>query len=150
MLAKGFLTKFRTPGRLIISMLLQKLNNSHLTNLKHFIKEMVTNHAVILWQFLATDLAKETMCNSVLNVIKGNSESFFKTADQKSFIFPLLTCISKDVEATKCSELLDQIVEINGEQSLEKALKEHKISSSFTLDNYLKKWHIHSSVSGGH
>jgi hypothetical protein len=52
MLTKGFLTKYRTPGRLIISTLLQKINNPRLSNLTLFIKEMVTNHAVILWQFL--------------------------------------------------------------------------------------------------
>jgi hypothetical protein len=37
MLSKGFLTKYRTPGRLIISTLLQKINNSRLTNLTAFV-----------------------------------------------------------------------------------------------------------------
>lgn len=31
-------------------------------------------------------------------------------ADQKAYVLPLLTCISKDMEVQKCSELLDQIV----------------------------------------
>lgn len=97
MLSKGFLTKYRTPGRLIISMLLQRLNNKNLSNLQYFIKEMVANHSVVLWQFLATEIAKETLCSAVLNVIKENNESFFKNADQKSYILPLLTCISKDI-----------------------------------------------------
>jgi hypothetical protein len=68
------------------------------------------------------------MCTSVLNIIRLNNESFFKNADQKSYAFPLLTCISKDMEAQKCSQLLDQIVEINGEQVLEKVVKETKIA----------------------
>jgi hypothetical protein len=33
MLAKGFLSKYRTPGRLIISILLQKITNPNLTNI---------------------------------------------------------------------------------------------------------------------
>ena len=37
MLAKGFLTKYRTPGRLIISMLLQKIGNARLTYIHNFI-----------------------------------------------------------------------------------------------------------------
>lgn len=37
MLSKGFLTKYRTPGRLIISMLLQKINNPRLTYINTFI-----------------------------------------------------------------------------------------------------------------
>jgi hypothetical protein len=38
MLAKGFLTKYRTQGRLIMSILLQKLTNPNLTNLQSFIR----------------------------------------------------------------------------------------------------------------
>ena len=52
MLSKGFLTKYRSPGHLVMSMLLQRINNSRLTNMQGFIHEMVTNHSTILWAFL--------------------------------------------------------------------------------------------------
>jgi hypothetical protein len=103
---------------------------------------MVNSHSAILWQFLVTELVKDCMCSSVLNTIRINNNSFFKNADQKSYILPLLTCISKEMETQKCSELLDQIVEINGERALEKVVKESKISSPH-VDSYLKKWKIH-------
>lgn len=88
------------------------------------------------------------MCSSVLSIIKMNNESFFKNADQKAYILPLLTCISKDIELQRCGELLDQIVEINGEHSLEKIVKENKMGG-FNLDNYLKKWNIHVNTNNG-
>lgn len=78
----------------------------------------------------------------MLNVIKDNNESFFRNADQKGYMLPLLTCISRDVEVARCGELLDQIVEINGEQCLEKVMRESKLQLNFGLDSYLKKWHI--------
>lgn len=95
----------------------------------------------ILWQFLALELPKEQNCGAVLEIIARNAEEYFKTSDQKSYILPLLTCISKELEPYKCSQLLDQIVEINGESWLEKVARESKLSGNF-LESYLKKWGI--------
>jgi len=43
------------------------------------------------------------MCGVILNIIKANNDSFFDVADKKSYILPLLTNISKDIETQKCS-----------------------------------------------
>lgn len=105
---------------------------------------MVTNHSSILWQFLTVQLCRQNLCSAVLNIIKNNNESFFKIADQKAYVLPLLTCISKDMEVQKCSELLDQIVQINGEQCLDRIVKDNNKLACFNIDNYLKKWNIQS------
>ena len=89
---------------------------------------MVDNHAPVLWQFLTVEILKQQMCGLILNIIKANNQSFFEVADKKAYILPLLTNISKDIETQRCSQLLDQIVEINGEVTLEKVVKDSKIS----------------------
>ena len=53
MLSKGFLTKYRTPGRQVISLCLQKMANPGLTNMPAFISEMIASQPALLWQLLA-------------------------------------------------------------------------------------------------
>ena len=95
MLQKGFLTKYRTPGRQLLSLCMQKIPNPNLTNLSGLIEEMINTMPGLLWQFLALELPKEQFCSIILDIIRKYMDEYFKTADQKTYILPLLTCISK-------------------------------------------------------
>lgn len=95
MLLKGFLAKYRTLGRQLMSLCIQKIPMHNMPNLDLLIEEMVRSQESLLWQYLAVELPKQEYCPTVLNIIRSHMESFFKTADQKSYILPLLTCISK-------------------------------------------------------
>ena len=89
--------KHRGSGKQIILLLIQKMGDRRLENIGMFVNEMIKNHSQIFWQYLSTEILKESLCGTILNIIENENESFFKYADQKSYILPLLTCISNDI-----------------------------------------------------